>query len=79
MPKKQKKVRVPISNKGSLTKFGYRMRNNQNERHLSLMLAINEYGVDEVIKKITALKVFNKNRPDLYRIAENDLKFVQNF
>jgi len=67
---------IKITHKGSLKKFGYSSKSSEKDRHKSLLEAIKEYGKDEVIKKVNALAVLNKNKP-IGNIFQNDLKFIQ--
>lgn len=73
-------VRIPILHKGSLSAFGYRMRIPSNQRQMAIRDAISIFGVGDVVKKLNALRVFNKYKhPDLYNIATQDMYYAQSF
>lgn len=72
-------VRIRVKNQGSLTKYGYYAHESPMVRRRALRLAIREYGPLTTFKKINALSVFNKYKPELHRIYENDKQYVRQF
>ena len=75
--KKSRRV-LPSLKKGSLTKYGYSVKETDQKRHISLKKALNAYGYSSVIKKLNAVKLLTKNtNPTNSRIYGKDIKWVQ--
>lgn len=71
-------VAIKIAHPGSLRKFGYKMNKPQKSRRIALGKAAKAYGSDKVIKKLTALQVFNKNKaPKKSAEAKSDAQFIR--
>ncbi len=78
--KRKSKVRIPVSNKGSLSKHGWSASKPSTKRHAALKKAMKEFTPGMVVKKLNLLSIYNKNRhPELAKLARSDMKFVQKF
>lgn len=65
--------------KGTLSKFGYSMKNSQIKRHISLKKAIKSIKPLAIYRRLIALYILNKNRqPDNAKIFKNDADWVKN-
>ena len=62
---------------GSLIQQGYRVEEGQLKRRDALSKAVHEYGVAEVVEKINALVVMNKNHKENHRRLEDDLEYLK--
>lgn len=70
-------VRIQIKHKGELTSLGYHIANSSKQRQVALYKAARRYGIHSVIRKITALKTFNRNGPqDKLRRLNSDLTYL---
>jgi hypothetical protein len=77
IPRPGLSVAIPVVHVGSLTQFGYSMREPARDRQRALRKAAQFFGVGETERKVNALYVFNKNRhPSLARIAQSDKAFL---
>jgi hypothetical protein len=73
-----KQVRIPIEKEGSLTKYGYRMRDPPKKRRTALGKAVKRYGYTSVAQKLIALQVLNKtDDPDLSQTAKRDREWLR--
>ena len=64
--------------KGTLTKFGYSMKNTMKKRHISLKKAIKHIKPLSVYRKLNALYVLNKNKhPKNASIFKKDAKWIK--
>lgn len=70
-------VQIPIIHPGSLKQFGYKARLSAIARHTALKKALQLYGKDSVIHKLTAVRTFSKNKPDLRAIFDSDIRYVE--
>ena len=73
-------VRIKLSpkHKGCLKKLGYSSRDVPEVRHKSLRRAVQQYGKGNVVKKLNAICVLNKNRsPLISRTFCTDKKYVK--
>ena len=70
-------VDIPIKHKGTLTEFGYSSKKSAEDRKRALNRAVKHFGLDEVIRKMTAILVLNKRRPELERIYKADLRYLE--
>lgn len=68
---------IKIVNQGSLTELGYSASSSAPERQKALQKAIKLYGLSDVIRKINALVVLNKGRPELHKKFSSDMRFLQ--
>ena len=66
-----------IKHAGSLIQQGYRVEEGQLKRRGALNKAVHEYGAPEVVKKINALLVMNKNHKENHRRLEDDLDYLK--
>ena len=73
---KPKRV-LPTLKKGSLTKYGYHVSETTDNRHKALKKAFKEYGYSSLIKKLNAVRIYNKSRPAVYQKYTSDIKYVQ--
>lgn len=69
-------VKTPVS-KGELTSLGYHASLSIGERHNALLRAVDKYGLDDVIWKLNAVAVLNKNKP-VGKIFREDQQWVSN-
>ena len=67
---------VEIRHPGTLKSCGYSTNDSSSTRHEALKKAIKKYGKDEVIRKVNALVVLNKGRPELHKKYAMDLEYV---
>ena len=58
------KNRIKIKHKGSLNKYGFKLNEPETEQKEALKKADKAYGSGEVDKKLPAIEVFNKHRPE---------------
>jgi hypothetical protein len=64
--------------KGTLTKFGYSMKNSQQSRHKSLKKAIKSVKPLSIYRRLNALYVLNKNKhPDNAKIFKDDAEWLK--
>ena len=70
---------LPPLNKGSLSVFGYTTKISSNDRKHALLLAIDKLGATEVFRKLNALVVLNKHRPQLEKIYLSDRNFTKKY
>jgi hypothetical protein len=64
--------------KGTLSKFGYSMKNTQINRHKSLKKAIKSIKPLAIYRRLIALYILNKNRqPDNAKIFKNDAEWIK--
>ncbi len=71
-------VRIPITHKGSLTEYGYHLRESDYEREQALLQALQHYDYRELIDKLLPLYTFNEyNHPDLAQIAYSDIEWLR--
>jgi hypothetical protein len=64
--------------KGTLSKFGYSMKNAQIKRHISLKKAIKSITPLSIYRRLIALYILNKNRqPDNAKIFKNDAEWIK--
>lgn len=64
--------------KGTLTKFGYSMKNSQQSRHKSLKKAIKSVKPLSIYRKLNALYVLNKNRhPNNAKVFKDDAQWLK--
>jgi hypothetical protein len=66
-----------IKHAGSLIQQDYRVEEGQDRRRTTLNKAVHEYGYAEVVEKINALAVMNKNRKENHRRLEDDLEYLR--
>ena len=65
--------------KGTLSKFGYSMKNSQQIRHKSLKKAIKKVKPLSIYRRLNALYVLNKNKhPDNAKIFKDDAEWLKN-
>ena len=64
--------------KGTLSKFGYSMKNSQQSRHKSLKKAIKSVKLLSIYRRLNALYILNKNRnPDNAKIFKDDAEWLK--
>ena len=64
--------------KGTLSKFGYSMKNTQESRHKSLKKAIKYIKPLSIYRRLIALYVLNKNKyPSNAKIFRNDAEWIK--
>jgi hypothetical protein len=64
--------------KGTLSKFGYSMKNNKESRHKSLKKAIKHIKPLSIYRRLIALYVLNKNKyPENAKIFKNDAEWIK--
>ena len=64
--------------KGTLSKFGYSMKNTQESRHKSLKKAIKHIKPLSIYRRLIALYVLNKNKyPENAKIFKNDAEWIK--
>lgn len=68
---------IQINHPGSLRSCGYASKDSAEDRHAALNRAVKRFGLGETIKKINALVVLNKSRPNLHRIYKSDLSYLE--
>ena len=66
-----------IKHAGSLIQQGYRVEEGQLKRRDALSKAVHEYGYAEVVEKINALAVMNKNHKENHRRLEDNLEYLK--
>ena len=65
--------------KGTLSKFGYSMKNSQQSRHKSLKKAIKKGDPLSIYRRLNALYVLNKNKhPENAKIFKDDAEWLKN-
>ena len=64
--------------KGTLSKFGYSMKNTQTKRHISLKKAIKSIKPLAIYRRLIALYILNKNKqPYNAKIFKNDAEWIK--
>lgn len=64
--------------KGTLTQFGYSSSKSDIQRHNALKKAVTHLTYNDVIKKLNAVKILNKNiKPELSKIFNKDMLWVK--
>jgi hypothetical protein len=72
------KVRIPITHKGSLAKYGYSLKKSKLARHRALSKAVRLYGPSKTIKKVNALSIYNKkHHKTASKKAHSDVKYIE--
>ena len=72
------KVRIPITHKGSLSKYGYSLHKSKLARHRAITKAVRVYGPAKTIKKINVLSIYNKkHHKKAAQKANSDEKYIQ--
>ena len=66
-----------VKHAGSLIQQGYRVEEGQLKRRDALNKAVHEFGYAEVVEKINALAVMNKNHKENHRRIEDDLEYLR--
>jgi len=66
-----------IKHAGSLIQQGYRVDEGQDRRRTALNKAVHEYGYREVVEKVNALAVMNKNHKENGRRLRDDLEYLR--
>jgi hypothetical protein len=65
--------------KNTLKQFGYSTNKTNLSRHRALNKAVKSLGYSKIIKKLTAVRILNKNtNPSKSKIFTNDTKYLQN-
>jgi hypothetical protein len=78
--KRKSSVRIPVTNKGSLSKHGWSSSKPATKRHAALKKAMKDFTPGMLVKKLNLLVIYNKNKnPKLSKLAHSDMKFVQTF
>jgi Family of unknown function (DUF5771) len=67
---------LPSLKKGSLTKYGYHLSDSKDERHKALKKAFDAYGYSTLIKKLNAVRLYNKSKPSVYNKYTQDMNYV---
>jgi hypothetical protein len=65
---------------GELGKHGYHSIKNmgQSSRHIALKRAINDYGVKKILKKLNAIRVYQKNTsPKISKLFYEDMRWIR--
>lgn len=62
---------------GSLKKYGYNTKESAVERHKALKKALDVYGYSTLIKKLNAVRIYNKSRPAIYNKYTKDMNYVK--
>lgn len=71
-------VAIKITHPGALKAFGYRYTDPTGERHQILRQAARVFGKTNLIMKLNAIAVLNRNRnPRASRVFESDMHYVQ--
>ncbi len=69
---------IPPLHAGTLTQFGFRVKETEAARHQALKKAAKSLGSSEVIRKLNALRVLTRNtRPEQSRISDKGMRYVQ--
>ena len=68
---------LPSLKKGSLTKYGYHLSDPEEIRHKALKKAFNAYGYSSLIKKLNAVRVYNKSKPTIFNKYSKDMAHVR--
>ena len=75
--KRSRKV-IPSLKKGSLTKYGYHVRDSKESRRKALNKSLKKYGYSCLIKKLNAVKILSKNAsPSNSKIYAQDIRYLQ--
>jgi len=70
---------IPIVEKGSLTRFGYSIKESANKRRKALEKAIKKYGALTVERKLNAQVILRKRtQPKAREVFESDAEWVRN-
>lgn len=72
-----KKELLIILKKGSLSKYGYKLKNSFEKRKKAILYALFRYGSLVVLKKLVILRTLMKNKESLFNKLDKDVKFVQ--
>lgn len=68
---------LPSLRKGSLTKYGYHLSDPDEKRHKALKKAFTVYGYSSLIKKLNAVRIYNKSKPTIYNKYTKDMLYVR--
>lgn len=69
--------RMGIRHPGSMTSLGYHMRDPTEERDQALDRIVKKYGEKETLLKLGEIRMLDAHKPELRRIAEIDIRYVQ--
>lgn len=62
---------------GSLIEQGYRVEEGEDRRRTALNKAVHKFGYKEVVEKVNALAVMNKNHKENSRRLQDDLGYLK--
>ena len=68
---------LPSLKKGSLAKYGYHLSETTENRHKALKKAYIVYGYSTLIKKLNAVRLYNKSKPSIYKKYTSDMDYVR--
>ena len=68
---------IPPLKKGLLTKYGYGLKKNKDERHKSLDKAVKGQDKLEVMQHLNAIRTLQKSNEKNWRKLDNDMKYIQ--
>ena len=68
---------LPKLKKRELSKYGYDLNKNINNRKTSLKKSVKNYGSLPVLRKLVVLRTYSKNEPKYYKKYDHDVKFIQ--
>ena len=68
---------IPQLKRGEVSQFGYSTKLESAERQKALVKAVRELGCSAIQKHMVALRTLNKGRPEIEKILDEDVKFLQ--
>jgi hypothetical protein len=68
---------LPKPKEGLLTRYGYHLDLNKEDRHAALRKAMRRYGGRSLILKLNLVRNYSKNEPTLHRKLTSDMRYVQ--
>lgn len=72
-----KLIEIPDEDKGLLSKYGYSLKKNHEERIIAIKKAIHNYTKLKIIRHINALRTLQKSNEIYYKKLDRDLKWIQ--
>ena len=75
--KPKSNVRIPLRKNFSLRAYGYSMSKPAAQRHVALERAASDESTLAILRRVNALRTLNKRKPDVFKVLDSDVKFMQ--
>jgi len=72
-------IKIPIEDKGLLSKYGYSLKNNHEDRIKAIKKAYKEHNNLKILRHINALRTLQKSNERNYNKLDKDMKWIQEY